>query len=179
MTRTIPFPTPAAVALLLALAVIITASPAASANTFNQSDADAFVQLEKSALALHKDINNAMGILGKSRELDQTSCLSELENSLVSIMDGLSSAADLVGLSTQMRYSVDEVTVNITLASNASIAMKELAEDRRHALAQGALCSNSALVNTYAQKTAAITERASVLFNGINNRVGWLIHHRP
>ena len=31
--------------------------------------------------------------------------------------------------------------------------MKELAEDRRHALAQGALCSNSALVNTYAQKT--------------------------
>ena len=78
MTRTIPFPTPAAVALLLALAVIITASPAASANTFNQSDADAFVQLEKSALALHKDINNAMGILGKSRELDQTSCLSEL-----------------------------------------------------------------------------------------------------
>jgi len=99
MTRTSPFRTPAAVLALLTAVVI--ASPAASANTFNQSDADAFVQLEKSALALHKDINNAMGILGKSREFDQTSCLSELENSLVSIMDGLSSAADLVGLSAQ------------------------------------------------------------------------------
>jgi hypothetical protein len=163
---------------LLALAAVI-ASPAAAANTFKESDADAFLQLEKSALALHKDINNAMGILGQSREFDQTSCLSELENALVSIMDGLSSAQDLVSLSAEMRDSVDERTVNITLAGNASIAMKELAEDRRHALAQGALCSSSALVNTYAQKIAAITDRATMLFNGINNRVGWLIHHEP
>jgi hypothetical protein len=83
MTRTIPFRIPAALALLFALAVIIAATPAASANTFKESDDDAFVQLEKNALALRKDINNAMGILGQSREFDQASCLSELENALV------------------------------------------------------------------------------------------------
>jgi hypothetical protein len=178
MTRNDRFRTPAAALALLALAVVVV-SPAAGANPFRESDADTFLHLQKSALLLYGDVNNGMGVLGQRGEFDQASCLSELENALVSIMDVLSSAYDLVKLSAGMRDSLDEATINVTLAVNARIAMKQFAEDRRHALAQGALCSTSALVNTYAQKTAAITDEATVLFSAINNRIGWLVQHRP
>jgi hypothetical protein len=178
MTRTRPFRTPTAVLALLALAAVIF-SPAAAANTFKYSDADAFLQLDEAALALHKDINNAMTILGKSREFDQASCLSDLENVLLSVDARLSSVSALVRLSAQMRDSMDETTVKFTLALNASTAMKELAEDRRYALAQGAICSTSALVNTYAQKAAAITDKAALLFGSIDNRVGSFARASP
>jgi len=178
MTRASPFRTPAVVLALLAF-VAVMASPAAAGNTFRESDANAFPQLAKSALALHSDINNAVTILRQSRELDQVYCLFELENALDSTEGVLSSAYDLVRLSALMRDSLDEAFVNVTLASNASIAMKQLALDRRHALAQGALCSASALVNTYAQKTAAITDRATALFSDINHRLGQLLQHQP
>lgn len=77
-----------------------------------------------------------------------------------------------------MKDSVDEVMVNTTLAANAPLAAKELAEARRHSLAQAALCPTSALVNTYAEKTAALADKAITGFSGINDRVGWLVH-RP
>jgi hypothetical protein len=179
MTQTISFRTPAAVFALLALVAVI-ASPVAAANTFRESDADAFRQLGKNALTLHRDINDSMSVLGQSREREfDHSCLSELENVLDSVQGNLSSVYDLVMLSAKMRDSEDEITVNTVLAFNVSFAIKILAENRRYAIAQGALCPTSALVNIYAQKTAAITDRADVLFDSLNDRVGWLVHRQP
>ena len=132
-----------------------------------------FYNYPEARLTLTKDINEAMGVLGQSGEYDQASCLGELENSLESMMDGLSYAFDLITLSAQMKDSADELAVNATLAINASSQVKELAEDRQHALAQAALCPTSVLVNTYAQKIAALADRAAELLSVINNRVGW------
>ena len=78
-----------------------------------------------------------------------------------------------------MRDSNDEIAVNETLALNVSFEMEAMAENRRHALAQGALFSTSALVNTYSQKTAMVIDRAVVLFAAVDNRVGWLVQHKP
>jgi hypothetical protein len=174
MARTVSFGGPVAVLALLVLAIVF-ASPAVAENTFRESDANAFVQLDRTALALSKDMHNSTHILGQSREFDQAQCLGELENVLRSTEDALSSAHDLVSLSAQMMDPMDEALVNLTLADNASIAVRQLAESRRYALSQGSLCSTSAVVNTYAQKVAAITDSATVLFD----RIRGLLPRRP
>jgi hypothetical protein len=70
--------------VIAALGVFIVPATA-SANTFKDTDSIVFVQLSKNALALHKDINEAMGILGRSQQFDQALCLSELESAIVPI----------------------------------------------------------------------------------------------
>ena len=68
--------------VIAALGVFIVPATA-SANTFKDTDSIVFVQLSKNALALHKDINEAMGILGRSQQFDQALCSSELESAIV------------------------------------------------------------------------------------------------
>ena len=70
--------------VIAALGVFIVPATA-SANTFKDTDSIVFVQLSKNALALHKDINDAMGILGRGQQFDQALCLSELESAIVPI----------------------------------------------------------------------------------------------
>jgi hypothetical protein len=175
MTRTSPFRTATAVGALLFLAVVI-GSPTVVANTFRQSDADPFYELLRGAIALSKDMHDAVGILGGNREFTEAWCLYEVQIALASITESLSSTSDLVILSAQMKDGMDELTINVKLATIAAANMKSLAADRRFALQEAALCSTSALVNTYAQKTATIADRATVLFRTINSRVGSLWH---
>ena len=140
----------------------------AVANTFSYDDASPSFELAKKALALRKDINESYGLVGRGRDYQQADCLNELGASLDPIIDNLSFVYNLVTLSSQMIDPMDELAVNDTLAINTSNAIKLLAESRRHALAQGALCSQSALVNTYAQKAATVADNATALLSAIN-----------
>lgn len=160
--------------IALSLIAVFASTKIVVANTLTENDTTPFLLLYKAALTLSSDINNDMVIMNRSGYFNQADCLSDLENSLDSIMDALLATHDLITVSAQMKNFTDEVTVNTTLAARVSYARKKLVLNRRYALEQGALCSMSALVNTYAQKTAALADRATVLFSGINDRLGWL-----
>jgi hypothetical protein len=164
--------------VIAALGVFIVPTTA-SANTFRDTDSIVFDQLSKNALALHKDINGAMGVLGRTHQFEQASCLSELENAIIPMVDSLSFVSDLIWVSSQMNDATDELIVNKTLALNVKSALRDFAEERRYALTQGALCANSALVNTYAQKTAQLADRAIELLTGLNSRVARFMDYHP
>jgi hypothetical protein len=85
--------------------------------------------------------------------------------------DDLTFALDLVTLSTQMCDPTDEASVNETLSARSTVSLNMLVEHRRWALTQGAMCSRSAVVNTYAQKTAALADEATALFSGVNHKL--------
>jgi hypothetical protein len=116
-------------------------------------------------VALVRDILQALKVLHGTDDYD---CLSELHNSLSIMHDYLTFGYDLVILSAQMRDPTDEASVNETLSARSTFSLNMLAEARQYALTQGALCSRSAVVNTYAQKTAALADEAAALFSGIN-----------
>jgi hypothetical protein len=165
--------TPSAIAVCLAT-ILASSSYAVASNTFTAADAGAFGQLSHAALALHRDVIDAMRTIGGSGDFNQARCLSDLQNSLFSMEDSAAAAGDLISISARMHDSRDEVIVNATLASNLSFALEKLSLDRRNALEQGAVCSTSPLVNTYAQKTAGLADRASAFFDSVYRRVAWL-----
>lgn len=84
-----------ALSLTAVSATVISCRASASTNVFTESDADFFLQLNKSALALHRDINESTHVL-RSHDFEQASCLFELENSLETMMHELNSAFDLI-----------------------------------------------------------------------------------
>jgi hypothetical protein len=57
--------------------------------------------------------------------------------------------------------------------------LREIALARTHSLAQAAFCSTSALVNTYAQKAAALADNATAAINTIRARLASLHHQWP
>jgi hypothetical protein len=150
-----------------AFALVLVASLAssnASANTFRNEDSGPYLELAKRAHAMRKDVNEALSMVGHKGDFNQVDCLNEIWVSLTSLFNQLSSASDLIQISARMQNAADESVVNAILATNSASAVQEAAEDRRHALAQAALCSGSALVNTYAQKAAALHDEADTLF---------------
>jgi hypothetical protein len=152
-------------AIAVSLAAILASATTAPGNTFTIKQVAGFVNLFGRVSALSKDIGASMRVLAGT---DDWNCLEELRNSLASMNDYLSFAADLVVLSAGMHDPTDEANVNETLSTRSTFSLNVLAELRRYALTQGALCSRSAVVNTYTQKTAALADEAAALFSGIN-----------
>jgi hypothetical protein len=167
MTRS-PTTRTALTVLALSLAAVPASTTVAAANTFTLSQAAALGNLSGRLSALAKDILASMHVLAGT---DDYSCLEELHNVLESATGDLTFAYDLVILSAQMRDSTDEASVNETLSARSTFSLNMLAEARRYALTQGALCSRSAVVNTYAQKTAALADEAAALFSGIHRQL--------
>jgi hypothetical protein len=161
--RSMIFRTAAAMAIFLAS--LLASATAAPANILTIRQATPLFNLSDRVAALERDILQALKVL---RGTDDYDCLSELHSPLRIMHDYLTFGYDLAMLSAQMRDPLDEASVNETLSAHSTFSLNMLAEARQYALTQGALCSGSAVVNTYAQKTATLADEAAALFSGIN-----------
>jgi hypothetical protein len=155
-------------AIAVSLAAILASTTVAAANTFTLSQAAVLGTLSGRLSALSKDIRASMHVLAGT---DDYSCLEEIHNVLESTTADLLFVYDLAILSAEMHDPTDEVSVNETLSARSTFLLNMLAEARRYALTQGAICSRSPVVNTYAQKTAALADEAAALFSGVNRKL--------
>jgi hypothetical protein len=167
MTRS-PTTRTALTVLALSLAAVPASTTVAAANTFTLRQAAVLENLSGRLSAVSKDIRASMHVLSGT---DDYSCLEEIHNVLESTTADLLFVYDLVILSAEMHDPTDEASVNETLSARSTFSLNMLAEARRYALTQGALCSRSAVVNTYAQKTAALADEAAALFSGVNRKL--------
>jgi hypothetical protein len=139
----------------------------AVANRFSYDDTGPLLELAEKANALTKDLNDSHALVGGGGDHQQADCLYALHASIDPIEQYLEFVFVLVALSSNMNDPMDELVVNDTLAMNTSEAIKLVAEARKDAFSQAAHCSQSALVNTYAQKAAALADNATALLSTI------------
>ena len=154
------------VAAVLTLQSIFTPEIAV-ANRFNYDDTAPLLELAEKANALTKDLNDSHALVGGGGDYQQADCLYAFHASIDPIEQYLEFVFVLVALSSNMHDPMDELVVNDTLAMNTSEAIQLVAEARKDALSQAAHCPQSALVNTYAQKAAALADNATALLSTI------------
>lgn len=159
--------------VLLAAALLAASRTSAAANIFTGSDAYPLDQWNKAAIALEKDILQSARAVNQPTEFaqQQVACLNEVQTSLDQISGHLGAVSDLVHLSAVMSDPSDERKVNSVLARGTRYILNLIAIARRDALNQAAVCSTSALVNTYAQKAAGIADYATTAINAIDERL--------
>jgi hypothetical protein len=138
------------------------------------SDASTLLQLEKTALSLDQDVIESSKIAIQKRNFDEFQCANETLHTIDDITEEITSAYDLVMLSTKMKDIGDKVAVAIVIETNTLIALKRIEQARKYALHQSAWCSNSAAVNAYVQKTTALADHAATAFNNIEDKVAWV-----
>ena len=164
----------AAVFTLLGVTVFPASRCLASTNILTGSDADALGKVIYVIISLQKEIAEPVnGLTNQPSELSlhQAACLMQLYNSLSNINAQLVAAADLVHLSAIMEDSGDEQKINSFLAGDLPKVLETIADSRSYSLSQVAVCSSSALVNTYAQKTAELADKATAAIMTVSNRV--------
>jgi hypothetical protein len=145
----------------------------AAAHVFATADAEALNNFNGELIALEDDINQTATTLNQpdAYALSQVQCLLELTNALDMIDARVSETTGLVGVSAVMKHSDDEMRVNKTIARSTHFSLQRVAHARSIALQQAAICSTSAVVNTYAQKAEVIADRAANGIRYVENKV--------
>jgi hypothetical protein len=160
--------------LLLLVTLLPVPCSLASANVFTKSDVDALDKVDHAATALEDDINQSASTVNEDPTdlaQQQVTCLIDLENDLDNISARLEAATDLVFLSAVMEYPADEKAINRLLAHEMPYVLMQIALARKGTINTAAHCPTSALVNTYAQRTAALADSAAGAIGAVNDRV--------
>ncbi len=160
----------------LALSLVIILAPdlscqAAPIKAFTDSYANSIDHLYRNGMVLEADINNAVGILNNSYDFHQVYCLGDLADILGSITGYLVTISSLITLSMMMENADDQKSVNTMLGFRVRASLKLLPQAKKVALDQAVFCSHSALVNSYAQKTATFLDNTATMLNDINRRL--------
>jgi hypothetical protein len=144
----------------------------ASTNIFTEADINALKKVEADVLALTGDIENSTDIINRTDgDSSQVDCLHGLHEYLLPMLGDFILVHNLVDLSWRMEDPRDASKINSRLAAITETTPGVIAITRRNSLQMAAICSTSALVNTYAQKAMALADNATAAISAIKDRL--------